>query len=107
MTTQYEAAGCPTRATAHRRSIRNNFVLIYELLDEVLDYGFPQNCSTDVLKMYITQQGDKSAAAEKAPSQAVTIPATGAIVGAGSVGFGVGVGAFVVGTEDGAMVDGA
>ena len=26
-----------------RRSIRNNFVLIYELLDEVLDYGFPQN----------------------------------------------------------------
>jgi len=60
-------------------SIRNNFVLIYELLDEVLDYGFPQNCSTDVLKMYITQQGDKSAAAEKASSQAVTIQATGAI----------------------------
>ena len=36
-------------------SIRNNFVLIYELLDEVLDYGYPQNCSPDVLKMYITQ----------------------------------------------------
>lgn len=60
-------------------SIRNNFVLIYELLDEVLDYGFPQNCSTDVLKMYITQQGDKTAAAEKASAQAVTIQATGAI----------------------------
>jgi hypothetical protein len=70
----------PTLAlTLTLRSIRNNFVLIYELLDEVLDYGYPQNCSTDVLKMYITQQGDKSAAAERASSQAVTIQATGAI----------------------------
>ena len=60
-------------------SLRNNFVLIYELLDEVLDYGYPQNCSTDVLKMYITQQGDKSAADLKAQAQAVTIQATGAI----------------------------
>ena len=61
-------------------SIRNNFVLIYELLDEVLDYGYPQNCSTDVLKLYITQEGDKSAAAaKKAQNQAVTIQATGAI----------------------------
>jgi len=60
-------------------SIRNNFVLIYELLDEVLDYGYPQNCSADVLKMYITQTGDKSAAAERSASQAVTIQATGAI----------------------------
>ena len=24
------------------QSIKNNFVLIYELLDETLDYGFPQ-----------------------------------------------------------------
>ena len=54
-------------------SLRNNFVLIYELLDEVLDYGYPQNCSTDVLKLYITQQGDKSAASERAAAQAVTI----------------------------------
>ena len=61
-------------------SIRNNFVLIYELLDEVLDYGYPQNCSTDVLKMYITQQGDKSAAALRSASQSqITIQATGAI----------------------------
>ena len=60
-------------------SLRNNFVLIYELLDEVLDYGYPQNCSTDVLKLYITQQGDKSAASERAAQQAVTIQATGAI----------------------------
>ena len=45
--------------TIDEDSIRNNFVLIYELLDEVLDYGFPQNCTTDVLKMHITQQGNE------------------------------------------------
>jgi len=61
-------------------SIRNNFVLIYELLDEVLDYGYPQNCTTDVLKMYITQEGNKSAAlAKKEMASSVTIQATGAI----------------------------
>ena len=61
-------------------SIRNNFVLIYELLDEMLDYGYPQNCTTDVLKMYITQEGNKSAAlAQKEMASSVTIQATGAI----------------------------
>lgn len=45
----------------------------------MLDYGYPQNCSTDVLKLYITQQGDKSAAAERSAAQSVTIQATGAI----------------------------
>ena len=61
-------------------SIRNNFVLIYELLDEVLDYGYPQNCTTDVLKMYITQEGNKSASlAQKDNASSVTIQATGAI----------------------------
>eukprot|EP01111_Echinosteliopsis_oligospora_P003930 TRINITY_DN1617_c0_g1_i1.p1 TRINITY_DN1617_c0_g1~~TRINITY_DN1617_c0_g1_i1.p1 ORF type:complete len:436 (+),score=99.34 TRINITY_DN1617_c0_g1_i1:203-1510(+) len=36
-------------------AIRNHFVLTYELLDEMLDFGYAQNCSTDVLKLYITQ----------------------------------------------------
>jgi len=35
--------------------IRNHFVLTYELLDEILDFGYPQNSNTDVLKLYITQ----------------------------------------------------
>jgi AP-4 complex subunit mu-1 len=34
-------------------SIRQNFILIYELLDEVLDYGYPQNTSTETLKNFI------------------------------------------------------
>jgi len=29
--------------------------LIYELLDEVMDYGYPQILDPDLLKMYITQ----------------------------------------------------
>lgn len=37
----------------HQESIRDNFTLVYELLDETMDYGYPQNCSIDVLKMYI------------------------------------------------------
>eukprot|EP00003_Mantamonas_plastica_P006481 TRINITY_DN1527_c0_g1_i6.p1 TRINITY_DN1527_c0_g1~~TRINITY_DN1527_c0_g1_i6.p1 ORF type:complete len:224 (+),score=68.88 TRINITY_DN1527_c0_g1_i6:159-830(+) len=38
-------------------TIRNNFVLIYELLDETMDYGYPQVCEPDLLKLYITQTG--------------------------------------------------
>ncbi|KAF7396538.1 hypothetical protein HZH66_007400 [Vespula vulgaris] len=46
-------------------NIKNNFVLIYELLDEILDFGYPQNCDTGVLKTFITQQGVKSATKEE------------------------------------------
>jgi AP-2 complex subunit mu-1 len=35
--------------------IRKNFPLIYELLDEVMDFGYPQILDPDLLKMYITQ----------------------------------------------------
>ena len=34
--------------------VRKNFALIYELLDEVMDYGYPQILDPDLLKMYIT-----------------------------------------------------
>jgi AP-2 complex subunit mu-1 len=34
--------------------VRKNFSLIYELLDEVMDYGYPQILDPDLLKMYIT-----------------------------------------------------
>uniref|UniRef100_A0AAZ3RXZ3 MHD domain-containing protein n=1 Tax=Oncorhynchus tshawytscha TaxID=74940 RepID=A0AAZ3RXZ3_ONCTS len=38
-------------------NIKNNFVLIYELLDEILDFGYPQNSETGALKTFITQTG--------------------------------------------------
>jgi AP-2 complex subunit mu-1 len=73
-------------------AIRNNFVLIYELLDgkghlifglcfinlhcgcfylpvelslssncaEIMDFGYPQNLSPEILKLYITQEGVRS-----------------------------------------------
>lgn len=66
-------------------NIKNNFVLIYELLDgifsyykiwnklfknfflfsEILDFGYPQNSDVGILKTYITQQGVKSQTKEE------------------------------------------
>lgn len=37
------------------KQVRKNFALIYELLDEVMDYGLPQILDPEVLKLYITQ----------------------------------------------------
>ncbi len=37
--------------------IRKNYVLIYELLDEIIDYGIPQITETDMLKQYILEGG--------------------------------------------------
>lgn len=51
-------------------SIRDNFVLVYELLDEVMDHGYPQVAEAKVLKEYITQGANKLQVAK--PPQAVT-----------------------------------
>jgi len=40
-------------------SIRDNFVIIYELLDEMVDFGYPQTTEAKTLKQYITQEGHK------------------------------------------------
>lgn len=37
-------------------SIRDNFVLIYELLDEIMDFGYPQTTEWKILQEYITQE---------------------------------------------------
>lgn len=39
----------------NEEAVRKNFALIYELLDEVMDHGYPQILDAEVLKMYITQ----------------------------------------------------
>ncbi|KAI5480315.1 AP-2 complex subunit mu-1 [Pseudohyphozyma bogoriensis] len=59
-------------------SVKNNFVLIYELLDEILDFGYPQNSESDTLKMYITTEGVKSELAVREEASKITIQATGA-----------------------------
>jgi AP-4 complex subunit mu-1 len=37
-------------------AIRKNFSLIYELLDEVIDYGFPQSTSTEALRTFVLNE---------------------------------------------------
>lgn len=58
-------------------NVKNNFVLIYELLDEILDFGYPQNTDTGILKTFITQQGVKSQTKEE--QSQITCQVTGHI----------------------------
>ncbi len=40
-------------------TVKDNFVLIYELLDEVIDHGYPQTTDTKLLKEYIKTESNK------------------------------------------------
>lgn len=51
--------------TVEEESVRDNFVIIYELLDEMMDYGIPQITETKMLKQYITQKSFKLVKAVK------------------------------------------
>lgn len=53
-------------------SIRDNFVITYELLDEMMDFGVPQTTDTKILKEYITQ--DYFKLIRKTPSRVVQPP---------------------------------
>ncbi len=59
-------------------SIKNHFTLIYELLDECMDFGYPQNCSVDVLQTYINLGTLKNPTAAHDQKQ-ITSHITGAI----------------------------
>jgi AP-4 complex subunit mu-1 len=53
-------------------SIRKNFVLVYELLDEIIDFGYPQTTSTDLLKSFVFDEpiqvtGSSSGSADTGP----------------------------------------
>eukprot|EP00771_Trimastix_marina_P001419 gnl/Trimastix_PCT/2493.p1 GENE.gnl/Trimastix_PCT/2493~~gnl/Trimastix_PCT/2493.p1 ORF type:complete len:551 (+),score=265.77 gnl/Trimastix_PCT/2493:62-1654(+) len=45
--------------------IRDNFVIVYELLDEMMDFGYPQTTDPRVLKDCITQQSNRFSFGEK------------------------------------------
>jgi AP-1 complex subunit mu len=40
-------------------SIRDNFVITYELMDEMMDFGYPQISESKILREYITQEAHK------------------------------------------------
>lgn len=48
-------------------SIRDNFVIIYELLDEMMDFGYPQATEPKLLQEFITQESYKLEAAPRPP----------------------------------------
>lgn len=48
-------------------SIRDNFVIIYELLDEMMDFGFPQISEAKILRKYITQDARVSDSSNMLP----------------------------------------
>jgi AP-1 complex subunit mu len=40
-------------------AIRDNFVVIYELLDETMDHGMPQTLNSSILRSFITQDANR------------------------------------------------
>ena len=52
-------------------SLRDNFVIVYELLDEVCDFGYPQFTEAKILSVYIKTDAYKMEVAVK-PPMAVT-----------------------------------
>mmetsp|Transcript_57080 Transcript_57080/g.121295 ORF Transcript_57080/g.121295 Transcript_57080/m.121295 type:complete len:430 (-) Transcript_57080:51-1340(-) len=64
--------------TFDENQVRKNFVLIYELLDEIIDYGYPQILEADVLKKYITQGNSKTIDLnDQEQLKKITVQATG------------------------------
>jgi len=57
-------------------SIRDNFVIIYELMDEMMDFGYPQTTEPKILQQYITQEGFKL---DKGQKVVVPSSVTGAV----------------------------
>ncbi|BFZ53862.1 clathrin associated protein complex medium subunit [Savitreella phatthalungensis] len=57
-------------------AVKNNLVLIYELLDELVDFGYPQTCDMDHLRARITSQGVKIEKRTKAKERPVSTDAS-------------------------------
>lgn len=65
----------------NEQKVIGHMILIYEILDEMLDYGYPQNCQLDAIKPFITQKGKKIKPEKLKGDQLskITINATGAV----------------------------
>jgi AP-2 complex subunit mu-1 len=59
--------------------VRNTMTLLYELMDETMDFGYPQTLSVDVLKMYINLGVVKAKEAEDAEAGQLTSQITGIV----------------------------
>lgn len=59
--------------------VRHNFSLVYELLDEAMDYGVPQILDADLLKEYIRTGKQVQAPTDLEKLKQITVRATGAV----------------------------
>jgi len=48
-------------------SLRDNFVICYELMDEMVDFGYPQTTDGKILQEYITQESHKMEVVPRPP----------------------------------------
>lgn len=53
-------------------SIKDNFVITYELLDEMMDNGYPQTTEVKILREYIKTQSHQMSVEQMRPPTAVT-----------------------------------
>lgn len=60
-------------------SIRDNFVTTYELLDEMMDHGYPQITEEKVLQEYIKTESHKLAKMDKVSEAKASEAATNAV----------------------------
>jgi|Transcript_14990 AP-4 complex subunit mu-1 len=76
-------------------AIRKNFILIYELLDELIDFGYPQDTSTESLKAFVYNEpvlvsAQKmrvpSLSTKTTPSSSVHKPISAGKTGSGAIG---------------------
>ena len=42
--------------------MKKNFILIYELIDEMIDFGYPQNTNPEILKRFVDTQVERDPA---------------------------------------------
>lgn len=60
-------------------SIRDNFVVTYELLDEMMDNGYPQITEDKVLREYIKTESHKLSKSDKVSDAQVPIAVSNAV----------------------------
>lgn len=66
-------------SVVNENGVRKQFILIYELIDEIIDFGFPQITEHEILKKYVTQGGLKPTDLnDEDHLKQITIAATGA-----------------------------
>lgn len=59
--------------------VMQNLTLIYELMDETMDFGYPQNCAIDTLRLYIKIGNVRQPGIEEKDPSQLTSQITGAI----------------------------